>query len=382
MTGARLKSIIIKELWAILRDPRTRIVLIVPPILQLAIFGLATTLEVKNMSLGVLNRDGGAWSQEVIERVAGSPNVGRVISLKSDDDARNAIERQRVIAVLRFDSDFSAKVSGGRGGTIGVVADGRRSNAAQIVASYLDQIAASVGASVSRRQVRPVAPSGPVVPTGDFLAGRSVVVNWFNRNLDYLWFTMPALIAIMSAISAMSVTAQSVARERELGTYDQLMVSPLRVSEILVGKMVPPVLVGAFITTVYVILIPWVFRVPLTGSIALLYGALVFYLLALTGVGMLVSVLSATQQQAFLGMFLVAIPLILLSGYASPVDNMPDWLQVIAHLDPATYFLRVTEGVFLKSMSARDVLDNCWPLALICVVTLSASALLFRSRME
>lgn len=370
MIGARLKAIIIKELWAILRDPRTRIVLIVPPILQLAIFGLATTLEVKNMALGVLDHDGGAWSQEVIERVAGSPNVARVISLKSDADARKAIERQRVIAVLRFDSDFSRNVSSGRGGLIGVVADGRRSNAAQIVSSYLDQIAAGIGASVAPTRLTPADSAG------------SVVVNWFNRNLDYLWFTMPALIAIMSAISAMSVTAQSVARERELGTYDQLMVSPLRVSEILIGKMVPPVLVGTFITTVYVILIPLVFHVPLTGSIVLLYGALVFYLLALTGVGMLVSVLSATQQQAFLGMFLVAIPLILLSGYASPVDNMPDWLQVIAYLDPATYFLRVTEGIFLKAMSARDVLDNCWPLALICVATLSASALLFRSRME
>jgi ABC-2 type transport system permease protein len=227
-----------------------------------------------------------------------------------------------------------------------------------------------VGASVSKTQ------------TGSPGSGGSVVINWFNRNLDYLWFTMPALVAVISAISAMSVVAQSVARERELGTYDQLMVSPLRVGEILIGKMVPPVLIGTFITTVYVILIPLVFRVPLTGSVALLYGALFIYLLALTGVGMLVSVLSATQQQAFLGMFLVAIPVILLSGYASPIDNMPHWLQVIAHLDPATYFLKVTEGVFLKAMPAADVLDNCWPLALICVVTLSASALLFRSRME
>jgi ABC-2 type transport system permease protein len=370
MTLTRLKAIIIKELWAILRDPRTRVILIVPPILQLAIFGLATTLEVKNMSLGVLNRDGGVWSQEVIERVAGSPNVGRLISLKSEDEVRSMISHQSVLAVLRFDSDFSARVSSGRGGVIGLISDGRRSNAAQIASAYLDTIAAGVGASVSQAQPQSSVASG------------SVVLNWFNRNLDYLWFTMPALIAIVSAISAMSVTAQSVARERELGTYDQLMVSPLRVGEILVGKMVPPVLVGTFITTVYVILIPLVFKVPLTGSVALLYLALIFYLLALTGVGMLVSVLSATQQQAFLGMFLVAIPLILLSGYASPVDNMPHWLQVIAHADPATYFLRVTEGVFLKATPASAVLNDCWPLALICAVTLSASALLFRSRME
>ena len=374
MINTRLKSIIIKELWAILRDPRTRIILIVPPILQLLIFGLATTLEVKNMTLGVLNRDSGYWSQEVLQRVAGSPNVKRIISLTSDDDLRQAIDRQRVIAVLRFDSHFSADVSNGRGGTIGLVSDGRRSNAAQIVSGYLDQIVAS-SASAGATATHANADTTP--PTAD-----SIVVNWFNRNLDYLWFTMPALIAIMSAISALSLTAQSVARERELGTYDQLMVSPLRVGEILVGKMTPPVLVGAFITTVYVILIPLVFRVPLTGSLALLYLALLFYLLALTGVGMLVSVISATQQQAFLGMFLVAIPMILLSGYASPIDNMPHWLQYIAQLNPATYFLKVTEGVFLKAMPTRDVLDNCWPLALISLCTLSASALLFRSRME
>lgn len=370
MTLTRLRSIIVKELWAILRDPRTRIVLLVPPVVQLLIFGLATTLEVKNMTLGVLDRDGGAWSQEVLQRVGGSPNVTRIIPLRDERGLREAIDRQHVIAALRFDSHFSADVASGRGGVIGLISDGRRSNAAQIVSSYLDQIAAGVGASVSRQSEAPTASAG------------SVVINWFNRNLDYLWFTMPALVAVMSAISAMAVVAQSVARERELGTYDQLMVSPLRVGEILVGKMVPPVLIGTFITTVYVILIPLAFRVPLTGSVALLYGALFIYLLALTGVGMLVSVLSATQQQAFLGMFLVAIPVILLSGYASPVDNMPGWLQVIAHLDPATYFLRVTEGVFLKAMPAADVLDNCWPLALISVVTLSASALLFRSRME
>ncbi len=373
MTRTRIKAILVKELWAILRDPRTRIILIVPPILQLMVFGLATTLEVKNMTLGVLDRDGGAWSQEVLQRVAGSPNVRRIIPLRSPSEVRQAIDRQRVLAVLRFEPDFSEAVASGRGGVIGMIADGRRSNAAQIASGYLDQIAASVGASVAH-EVR--APAGAGSPAG------AVVVNWFNRNLDYLWFTMPALIAVMSALSALSVTAQSVARERELGTFDQLMVSPLRVGEILVGKMVPPVLVGAFITTVYVILIPLVFRVPLTGSVGTLYFALLFYLLALTGVGMLVSVIAATQQQAFLGMFLVTIPMILLSGYASPVDNMPPWLQVVAQLDPVTYFLKVTEGVFLKAMPARDVLDNCWPLAIICTVTLSTSALLFRSRME
>lgn len=369
MTPVRLRAIIVKELWAILRDPRTRIILLVPPIVQLLVFGFASTLEVKNISIGVLDRDSGAWSQEVIERVEGSPNVVRIVSLGSEADAERAIDRQQVIAVLRFNPDFSVNVASGQGGTVGAIFDGRRSNAAQIVSGYIDRIVASIGASVAPAEITPA-------------SGGSITTNWFNSNLDYLWFTMPALIATISAITTLSVVAQSVARERELGTFDQLMVSPFRVHEILIGKMVPPVLVGTFIATVYVVLIPLVFGVPLTGSLAMLYVALVPYLLALTGTGMLVSVLSATQQEAFLGMFLIAVPTILLSGYASPVDNMPGWLQVIAHADPASYFLTVCEGVFLKAMPAGDVLGNCWPLALIAVVTLSAASFLFRSRME
>ncbi len=369
MIGTRLRAIIIKELLAILRDPRARITLIAPPIVQLLIFGFATTLEVKNFSVGVLNRDGGYWSQEIIEHVQGSPNVARVISLKSDEDVRAALDRQRVLAVLRFDPDFSEKVTRGRTATVGALLDGRRSNAAQIAAGYIDTMVADVAANIAH----------PRTPQA---AGGSITVNWFNPNLDYPWFTMPALISLIGAITTLSIVAQSVARERELGTFDQLMVSPLRVHEILAGKMVPPVLVGASIATLYVILIPLVFRVPLTGFLPLLYLALVFYLLAMTGIGMLVSVLAATQQQAFLGMFLVAVPTILLSGYASPVDNMPGWLQVVAHIDPTTYFLVISEGVFLKAMPARDILANTWPLALIATATLSMSTLLFRSRME
>ena len=193
---------------------------------------------------------------------------------------------------------------------------------------------------------------------------------------------MPGLLVVITTVLGLGLTAQTVARERELGTFDQLMVSPLRVPEILVGKMVPPVLVGLFDATLYVIIIPAIFGVPLRGSVTLLYLSLLFYLLALVGVGMLVSSIAQTQQQAFLGMFLVAVPAILLSGYASPVDNMPGWLQIVAQGNPSKHFLVVSEGIFLKAMPPGDILANTWPLALIAVVTLAASAILFRARME
>jgi ABC-2 type transport system permease protein len=373
---ARLLAIIIKETWALLRDPTARIGLLVPPLLQLFIFGFATTLEVKNFDVGVYSRDSGAWSQEFIQRLGGSPNVRHVVSIRSPAAARAAIDDRSVIAVVMFDEQFSRNVSAGRPAVIQAVLDGRRSNSAQIVAGYLTEIAGGMGAEIATEG------GSQSATLQNASSSQSVISNWFNPNLDYLWFAMPGLMVLISVVSGVAMTAQSVARERELGTFDQLMVSPLRVHEILIGKMVPPLLLGLLTATVYLVLIAGMFGVPLTGSVPTYYVALVFFLLALIGVGMLVSAISQTQQQAFLGSFLVTVPAILLSGYASPIDNMPQWLQVLAEANPCKHFFIVSEGVFLRSMSASDILMNTWPLAIIAAVTLTASALLFRSRME
>jgi ABC-2 type transport system permease protein len=364
----RLYAIIVKEMWALLRDPRSRITLIVPPVVQLFVFGFATTLEIRNFDIGVYDRDGSLWSQEFEQRLGGSPDVHRVVSLHSLAAVRAAIDNEDVIAVVMFDEQFSRDVAAGRPAVIQAVLDGRRSNAAQIVAGYLTEIAAGMGVQISR--------------STDNDLSQSVVTNWYNPNLDYLWFAMPGLMVLISVVSGLGTTAQAVARERELGTFDQLMVSPLRVHEILIGKMVPPLLFGLVNATVYLLVIAFLFRVPVTGSLPVYYLATVFYLLSLIGVGMLVSTISQTQQQAFLGSFLVTVPAILLSGYASPIDNMPHWLRVIAAGNPCKHFFIISEGVFLKSMSGADILQNTWPLAIIAAITLAAASLLFRSRME
>lgn len=367
MIGPRLRAIIIKEILAVLRDPRARLILIAPPLMQLFLFGFASTMEVNNIRVGVLDLDGGRWSREIVERLQGSPNVREIVPLRSDGELRQAIDRQRVIVALRFDPHFSADVAGRRGAVVGAIYDGRRSNAAQIVSGYVQRIAGEVGAmSVAR-------------PAG---GGGSIATHWFNPNLEYIWFVMPALIAVIASVSALAVVSQSVARERELGTFDQLMVAPLRSHEILMGKMLPPIMVGCANVTLFVVLLPTVFGVPLTGSLPLFYLALLFYLLALTGIGMLISTVSSTQQQAFLGMFSVTVPMIILSGYASPVDNMPDGLRAIAWINPAAWFLTISEGTFLKAMPARQVLANTGPLVLIALFTTTAASALFRSRME
>jgi ABC-2 type transport system permease protein len=364
----RIWAMILKEMRVILADPKGRITLVIPPILQLFLIGYASTLEVKHITLGVYNRDNGAWSQELVNRLAGSPSVDHLVRIDSPQAMRKAVDERDVIGVVVIDQGFSANVAAKRPAQVQAIFDGRRSNAAQIVNSYLSRIVGDVGADVTV-SARPS-------------SGATAVSNWFNPNLDYIWFTMPSLVVSMAALSVLAITVQTIAREREVGTFEQMLVSPLRTHEILIGKIVPSMLIGTFNTTLYLILIPLVTGTPLVGSIPLLYVALFCFLIAVIGLGLLVSILSHTQQQAFLGMFLSLVPLIMSSGIASPVDNMPPWLRLLTQFNPLTHFLIICEGIFLKGMPAADVFAHSWPLVLIAIAALTASGILFRSRQE
>lgn len=370
LLSPRLRAMIVKELWAVLRDPRGRIILFVPPLLQLILFSAAATLEVKNVTLGVLDRDGGPAAVELTSQIAGSPNVKALIRFDSEADLAAAVDRQRVIGAVSIPPQFSADLAAHRPAPVQAIMDGRRSNAAQFVVSYLQQIAASAGTSLSIGSHAP--PQQPVV----------VAAAWFNPNLDYLWFMMPLLAVQVGAISALSVAAQSVSRERELGSFDQLMVAPLRTWEILVGKLAPPFSIGLINATIYLAVIPLVFGVPYRGSIPLFFLAYGIGLTSVLGIGLLVSSLTRTQQQSFLGQFAVLPPMFLTSGFASPVENMPGWLQVIAQANPLVHMNIIMEGLFLKAMPLRDVLANLWPLAVIGAVTLRIAVRAFRARME
>lgn len=368
----RLKALILKELLAVLRDPRARLILIGPPLIQLFVFSYAVTLEVKNVDIAVLNRDQGQWSQTLIDRIAGSPSFSRVRLITDPAALRQAIDRQHVIAAVEIGPDFSRDLTAGRPANLQIILDGRRSNASQIVAGYLNRIVTGLAAEAAPEAA---AASGPAAAT-------ILARNWFNPNLDYIWYTVPNLIAVIALLIGLTVTALSVARERELGTFDQLMVSPLRTHEVLIGKLIPPLLIGLVHVTLYVLVALFFFDVPLRGSLLVLYGSAVFYLGAVVGLGLFISSLSATQQQAILGAFLVMVPAVLLSGFATPIDNMPGWLQAVTLADPLRYFLVIIKGVFLRGLEPGEVMANTLPLAIIALVTLSAAAWLFRRRME
>jgi ABC-2 type transport system permease protein len=364
----RLRALILKELLVVLRDPRGRLILIVPPLLQLFVFSFAATLEVKNVDLAVLNRDPGRASQELVHRIQGAPTFRRIVQVEDLSSLRKQIDTQRVLVGMQIGPTFSRDLSAGRPADVQILLDGRRSNASQIVSGYLSQIIGDVAADSSGAGRPPRA--------------ELVTRNWFNPNLEYTWFVVPGLIAIIAMLVGLIVTGLSVARERELGTFDQLMVSPLRSREILVGKVIPPLLIGISHITVYILVAVLIFRIPLRGSLFLLYGSAILYLAAVVGVGLFISSLCSTQQQAILGSFLFIAPATLLSGFATPIENMPEWLQPLTLLDPLRYFLVITRGVFLKGLPASEVARNALPLLAIAVVTQSAAAWLFRRRTE
>lgn len=364
----RLRAQIIKEFLCILRDPRSRLVLLVPPLMQLMVFSFAATLEVSNSTIAVYDRDGGRWSQEFVAGVAAAGFVGRLNNVHSADELHRVIEHREALLAIEIPATFSREVSAGRPAALQVIVDGRRANSGQIALGYVNAVAANLGMTLKPASERPA----------DF----SVVRHSFNPNLIYRWFVVPSLAAIMSMIVSLLVTALSIARERELGTFDQLLVSPTRPREIIIAKTVPALIIGSTLGMIMVAAAALGFRVPFHGSLVLLYLTMLLFILSVVGVGLMISAVSATQQQAILGTFAVAVPMILMSGFATPVENMPRVLQIAAEAIPLKHFLIIVQGTFLKGLPPADIWTHAWPLIVIACVTLPLASLLIRSRLQ
>jgi ABC-2 type transport system permease protein len=366
----RIRSLIVKELLAVLRDPKSRFILIVPPLFQMLIFSFAATQEVKNVRMAVLDEDYGTSGRDLVARFEGSTNFAQVNHLRGEAEIAPAVDSQRVLLVLHVGPDFSRRLAAGRAAPVQLILDGRRSNAAQIVAGYAQTILDDFGRELAEAHRAPPPPSTVATRV------------WFNPNLETTWNTVPSLVAILTTLMGLLVTALSVARERELGTFDQLLVSPLAPLEIVAGKAAPALIIGLAEGTAMILVGVFIFRVPFQGSVVLLYLGMMVFLAAVIGVGLFISSLATTQQQGILGAFVFMVPAILLSGFATPIENMPEWLQVVTLADPLRYYIAMIKGVFLKGMPTAMALSLIWPLAVIALVTLTAATWLFRHRVE
>lgn len=363
----RIFRLVVKEFRTVWGDKRSRIIIIAPTMIQLFILSFAATHEMKNASLGVFLEDEGLQGREFISRFEAIPTTfSRVKRYGSLGDVGKAIEKQEVIGVVHVGPKFSAEMETGKTASVQLLLDGRKANAAMITQGYISRIADQFSSEKSGRTSLVT-----VVPR-----------MWFNQNLDPLWSSVPALLGMLANLVAVIITSLSIARERELGTFEQLLVSPLRPLEILVGKTIPAIIISFAEGCGMILLAVTVFRIPFNGSLILLLGALLLFLFAIVGVGLFISSLAKTQQQGFLGAFTYFVPAILLSGFATPVENIPDWLRFIAYGNPLKYMVSISRAVFLEAPTTVEVIKMAIPLIPIGIFTLAAATLLFRKRME
>ena len=365
----RIQALVIKEFLALLKDKRSRMVVLVPPLIQLLVFGYAATFDLNRVPYAVYDEDHGPAARDLAARFAGSPIFRQVAVVAHDDQIAPLVDDKRVLLVLHIGPTFSRELDSGRSGPVQVIIDGRNSNTAAILLNYVNTILAAFNANWTQQTGGPGAQA------------RLETRAWFNPNLLSRWFIVPGIVGLLTLVVTTLVTALSVAREREQGTFDQLLVTPLRPWEILLGKSLPGFLIGWFETTLIVVLAVVWFHVPFRGSLGTLAVGLFFFLLSTVGMGLMISSLSVTQQQGLLGAFLFIVPSIVLSGFATPIANMPHWVQEITLLNPLRYFLVILHGVFLEGTPFHLLLNQFWPMAVIGLVNLALAGFLFRHRL-
>jgi ABC-2 type transport system permease protein len=365
----RILALMKKEFLALLKDKKSRFIVIGPPIIQLLVFGYAATFDLTNVPYAVYNEDPGGAARELLARFDGSRNFRRVANLRRESQIAATIDARKALMVIHIGPRFSRALLSGRPADLQVIVDGRNSNTALIALNYVRSIVTAFNEHWSRIHGR----RGPPA----HLEMRS----WFNPNLESRWFIVPGIVGLLTLVVTMIVTALSVAREREQGTFDQLLVTPLRPVEILIGKALPGFVIGLIEASFIIVITVYWFEIPLRGNLLTLYTGLVLFLLSAVGVGLMISSLAVTQQQGMLGAFLFLVPAIILSGFATPIANMPTAVQYITLVNPMRYFMQILRGVFLEGVSFQVLVPQFWPMAVIGVLTLAAAAGLFRHRM-
>lgn len=366
----RVVALAIKELLAVLKDKKSRLVLVVPPILQLLVFGYAASFDLSDIPVAVYNEDRSAPSRELVARVVGSPNFHLVGYVDHEDQIEPLINNKSVLMVLHLGQNFSSDLYSGRGATAQLIIDGRNSNTAQVLQGYLQRIVNDFNQEWVKRHGLKAPPA--------LLRIRP----WFNSNLVSRWFIVPGIVGLLTLVITTIVTSLSVAREREAGTFDQLLVTPLRPVEILIGKAIPGVLIGVVEGSFILFMAVFWFDVPFRGALGALYLGMLLFILSAVGIGIMISSLAVTQQQGMLGAFLFLVPAVILSGFATPIANMPTAVQLITYVNPLRYFLIILRSVFLEGGSYQMLYHDYWPMAIIAAVTLSLAGWLFRHRMN
>ena len=350
---ARLKQMLIKEFIQVFRDKRTRFILIGPPIIQMMVFGYAANYEIRHVPTVVLDLDHSQESRELVSRFTSSLYFDVQRQLTDSRQLGDLIERGDATVGLEIDAGFAQKLRSGQTAPLQVIVDATNSNTALIASGYISQIAQGFAAQYQRDRINRIAPQLIEVMPQVELAPRP----WYNPDLSSRWFFVPGIIGSLTLVLVITLTAFAVVREREIGTLEQMMVTPIRPAEFILGKTLPFFLIGIFDVTLIAVVGSLWFQVPFRGHVSVLALGAVLFILCMLGVGLLISTISATQQQAMVTSFFFIMPAITFSGFGFPIATMPQWLQYLTYLSPLRYFLVVLRGTYLKGVG----MEILWP---------------------
>ena len=374
----RIRCMLTKEFIQTLRDPRTRWMLVGPPLIQMLVFGYAATLDVKHVELAVLDLDNTQESRALVSRFSASRYFDIKTYAARREELRDGIDRGDVLAALEIDSGFAQRLRNGQGASVQVLVDCSNSNTALVALGYLNQVGAQFARVYQLDRMERTAPQlVSFLPQVD-LQTRP----WFNEGLESRWYFVPSVIGNLTLIMVMMLTAFAVVREREIGTLEQVMVTPIRRWEFILGKTIPFFLIGCFDAAIIALLGTFWFGVPFRGSLGVLALGVIAFIFASLGLGLLISTVSATQQQAMITSFFFTMPMMTLSGFATPISSMPKFFQELTYLNPMRYIMVVLRSVYLKGTG----LDILWPqiaaMAVWAVILLSVSVLRFHKSLE
>ncbi|MFZ0734242.1 MAG: ABC transporter permease [Candidatus Sulfotelmatobacter sp.] len=350
---ARLKQMLIKEFIQVFRDKRTRFVLFAPPIIQMLIFGYAATFEIHHVSTAVLDLDHSQESRDLISRFTSSPYFDVQYQLTDSRQVEDLIDRGDATVALEINPGFAENLRKGQTAPLQVIVDATNSNTALIASGYINQIALGFAKDYQQDRINRISPQLiERVPSVDLIQRP-----WYNPDLRSRWFFVPGVIGSLTLVLVVNLTAFAVVRERELGTLEQIMVTPIRPAEFIIGKTLPFFLIGLLDVSLIAVVGTLWFQVPFRGQISVLFVGAILFLLCMLGVGLLISTVSATQQQALVTSFFFIMPAITFSGFGFPISTMPQWLQYLTYASPLRYFLVVLRGTYLKGVG----MDILWP---------------------
>lgn len=382
----RIRQIIKKEFRQALREPRMRVLLFVPPLLQLIIFGFAVNMDVERASIGWADQDQTPMSRDLLASFVGSHRFQVVATPVTEGEIQDLLDRGVAQGVVRVLPGFGRDVERGETTSVQILIDGTNSNTAAIVSSYAATVVNSyantafVKQSQKRLVARTQAEGGPVQLSLPQLHLESRV--WFNPDLKSRIYFVPGVVVNIVTLVTLMLTAMAIVREKEIGTMEQLMVTPIQPLELIIGKTVPFAVVGLLDTALVTTAALLIFRVPFLGSVWLLLVCAILFLLTTLGMGLFISTISQTQQQALMSSFFFFMPAFMLSGFAFPIRNMPLVVQYLTLLNPVRYFMEIVRNLFLKGSGVAVLWPQMLALLIFGVSILALSSLRFRKRLD